>query len=98
MSDLLAKLREKLEFDDRAKSLESEFRYACYPNADKDELQTLLADYACHGFASGVGVKFDRVKPIIEALLKVAEAATRLGERDNILTEALAELEKVVRE
>ena len=56
MTDLIKK-REKLAFDDRAKALESEFRYACYPDADKDELQTLLADYACHGFASGVGVK-----------------------------------------
>lgn len=107
MSDLIKKVREKLEFDDRAKSLESEFRYACYPDADKDELQTLLADYACHGFAAGVGVRFDRVKPIIEALIAVAKVAsqgvdgkTRLvvpgdtwHERMN---KALAELEKAV--
>lgn len=101
MSDLIKKAREKLAFDDRAKTLESEFRYACYPDADKDELQTLLADYACHGFASGVGVKFDRIKPIIDALLKVAEAAENSGHGPHpvgycIICDALAELSQAV--
>lgn len=75
MSDTIKRARELLEFDDRAKTLEAEFRYACYPDADKDQLATLLADYACHGFASGVGVKFDRVRPMIEAALEVVAEA-----------------------
>ena len=105
MTPLATLLAEVFNFDDRAKTLESEFRYACYPDADKDELQTLLANYACHGFAAGVGVKFDRVKPITDQLLELVKAAELMngpvaykGSPQDNLNKALASLRKLVGE
>ncbi len=103
MTDPIARARELLEFDDRAKTLEAEFRHACYPDADKEELTTMIADYACHGFASGVGVKFDKVRPMIEAALEVVKAAEGYAklinyEPHDAIVFALARFAKAVEE
>ena len=44
-----------LEFDEQKarKACEpqiTEYRYAVYPDADKEQIQTLLADCGCHGY------------------------------------------------
>ncbi len=82
MSDSLpARLRAKLALEERGKELVTEFRYACYPDADKDQLATLLAGYGCHGFESGLSVNFARLQPLHELLLAVVEAAEKSVER-----------------
>lgn len=79
MSTLTDKLKALAAFEERGKELVTEFRYACYPDADKDQLETLLADYACHGFESGLGVRFDRLAPLLEAYNACVEALENIS-------------------
>lgn len=71
---LKSRIMKAVEFDKRGKELVTEYRYGVFPDADKDQLETLLADYACHGFEAGIGLRFDRLQPLLEALAECASA------------------------
>lgn len=75
LKEKLTKLDDELAIKKQFEKEVTEYRYAVYPDADKDQIQTMLADCGCHGYfdAAFVGVKTENAKSsaIISELIEI---------------------------
>lgn len=56
LKDKLTKIDDELAIKNQFEKEVTEYRYAVYPDADKDQIQTMLADCGCHGYFDAVEV------------------------------------------
>ena len=89
-----AELKEKLTKRDDELAIKkqfekevTEYRYAVYPDADKDQIQTMLADCGCHGYfdAAFIGVNHQHTKDaaIISELIEIIQSQSELLKKVN---------------
>jgi peptide methionine sulfoxide reductase MsrA len=77
LKERLTKLDDELSIKKQFEKEVTEYRYAVYPDADKDQIQTMLADCGCHGYfdAAFIGVKTEHTKSaaIISELIEIIQ-------------------------